>query len=505
MNAFEIKAIMLDPARLIEQRSVYSEFLKRFADWGYNTLFWHFCDDEGCRLKFPSHPELASAYAWTPEEMRDFIAEADALGIQVIPEVETLGHTGFITKHERYRHLRDGVSGKAFSALAPLHPESQSLLADLLRDAAEIFPSPWVHVGLDESAFGEHPHTAQLLESKDKPEIFTDHIHWLHAQLQSHGKGMMIWGDHLRPTAASNMADLDHLDESAVSERIAEGIPKDIVVCDWYYREDLEADRLDCFLDKGFRVIACPAPSSYGMLAYPPIWALENIRRFIALARANVHRGVIGVSNTSWASGRHLTHVLFHGHALGAHLMNHETESPEFISSLLKNLFGLDDAAVVSVEEALSQLVKASPDMFDLNKAFPVNTREAQSACSASAQRIIALEPSACRALELLRSARGQVSRCHADFDELILTARTIHWLAQIVQARENDPAQLSEQLTAGKQLLEDLSSAWDRTRHADDPEKWGSAEGGCGYLLQRIKHGLAMMENSLNRTVNGA
>ncbi len=169
MKNSEIKGIMLDPARVMETRGTYSDFLKLFAQWGYNTLFWHFCDDNACRMVFPSHPELATAHAWTADETRAFIQEANELGIQVIPEVECFGHTGYITQNPAYQHLRDGLEGKEFSALAPLHPESRALLEDLLGDVCDVFKAPWVHLGMDETAFGDHPHSAEVLKTKTKP------------------------------------------------------------------------------------------------------------------------------------------------------------------------------------------------------------------------------------------------------------------------------------------------------------------------------------------------
>lgn len=54
---FQIKGVMLDPARTPEKISYYKKCLEFCSDWGYNTLFWHFTDDQGCRLKFESHPK----------------------------------------------------------------------------------------------------------------------------------------------------------------------------------------------------------------------------------------------------------------------------------------------------------------------------------------------------------------------------------------------------------------------------------------------------------------
>ncbi len=66
------RGLMLDPARLTERHDFYFKLLPQLAEWGFNTLWWHFSDDEGFALKLKSHPELASPYAFTKTEMKRF-------------------------------------------------------------------------------------------------------------------------------------------------------------------------------------------------------------------------------------------------------------------------------------------------------------------------------------------------------------------------------------------------------------------------------------------------
>jgi len=67
------------------------------AEWGLNTLWWHFADDEGFTLKLSGHPELASPRALSKAKMKRLLDKAGQLGIDVVPEVESLGHTRWIT------------------------------------------------------------------------------------------------------------------------------------------------------------------------------------------------------------------------------------------------------------------------------------------------------------------------------------------------------------------------------------------------------------------------
>lgn len=57
---FPIRGLLTDPARLTRRRESYFQLLPQLAEWGCNTLWLHFCDDEGQAFRFRSHPELGS-------------------------------------------------------------------------------------------------------------------------------------------------------------------------------------------------------------------------------------------------------------------------------------------------------------------------------------------------------------------------------------------------------------------------------------------------------------
>jgi len=231
---------MLDMARLLEKREYYYGLLPWLREWGYNVLHLHVTDDEGCALAFPSHPELATSVSFTPEEMKALIKEAGRHGLIVIPELETLGHTRFITGNLKHRHL-GCVKGRRspFNSIHPKKKETRMVLRDLLQDMAAIFPGEIIHAGLDEVDMSAFPEYRELART-DQWRAFATHAAWVHEEIRRLGKRPAMWGDHI----------LD-------SPKMAGRFKKDVLVFDWHYDAPFYPASLDLLLDKGFEVWGC--------------------------------------------------------------------------------------------------------------------------------------------------------------------------------------------------------------------------------------------------------
>src|SRR5208283_1986875 len=69
-NAKPILGLMADAARVPEKFEYYQRLIDFSADWGLNALQFRLADDQGCSLRFESHPELLTHHnAFTPAEM----------------------------------------------------------------------------------------------------------------------------------------------------------------------------------------------------------------------------------------------------------------------------------------------------------------------------------------------------------------------------------------------------------------------------------------------------
>jgi len=294
---------MLDPARCLESRAYYRKAIRFAADHGVNTILWHFTDDQGCIMEFASHPEIASPHAYSKREMKSLVGFARKHGITLIPELETLGHSRYLTEHKKYRHLREG-KGDWRTSLCPVHPETRKIMSDLIAEVAEVFDSPWIHAGLDEVDFGRHSRTKTALKKKTTGELFADYINFIHGEITDNGRKMMMWGDHL-------LGD----------KGIAPLISKEILVCDWHYDPSVSPRSVKYLLREGFDLALCPALIWHSEKLFAGRDAISNVTSFSRHRHLKGKGRVSGMITTIWTPTRYMHDALWMPMALAAEIM----------------------------------------------------------------------------------------------------------------------------------------------------------------------------------------
>jgi hypothetical protein len=352
--AFAHRGVMLDLARLTERHDYYYGLLPYLKEWGHNLVHLHFTDDQGCALEFPSHPELASPHAFTADEMRRFCAEAGKHGLEVVPEIECFGHTGFITRNRKYRHLLEVSQGPGrYGGMCVFEPEAQALLEDLLRDTMEIFEPRLIHVGLDEVEFGQHPTSKKLLKKTQQTQLFAGHIAWCHDVVTDLGARMAIWGDHLLHDRREGV--------------IADGTPKDTIIFDWHYEPGFDPWSMDFFIDRGFEVYGAPATQRCNNRIISSAENFQNLREFsshgLARRRASRSRGkVTGMVATIWCPHRYVPGTIEYPAALAGRLFGWEDLEPvDFPADFAAGFWGLKGRTARDVGEAVHALHMAAP------------------------------------------------------------------------------------------------------------------------------------------------
>ena len=456
--AFELRGVMLDLGRITERRSYYEALLPRLAEWGYNLLHLHLIDDQRCALVFPSRPELATPGAFTPEEMRRFVALAARHGIAVMPEIECLGHAALITSHPRYCHLGEQVDHQwGFNAICPSHPETREIIADLLRDTAAIFPHPVIHVGLDEVEFGKCPRCRRSFGAGSEAwQRFAAHSAWVHGTVRKLGRRPAMWADHV-----------------VHEPRIMKNFRRDVLMFNWQYIAEYESPKAALLLDAGFETVACPATVCYGTRIAPNAMNLANLRNTVArsLPQRRRGKGLSGLVNTVWCPWRYLPGAIDYGLALFGHLATAGGEDPRFAERFARGFYGMADGRQAGA--ALAALFGGGIEQRLHDRTMKGVCRE-EPFTAEDRRQLALLAGQLGPVLAELRAARRAVRRNRERYGDVIISAEAL-----LAVARYGATGRRKSAAKGVAALFRRALEAWGRDRHADDSLRFGEGRHG--------------------------
>ncbi|MFF2653716.1 family 20 glycosylhydrolase [Streptomyces sp. NPDC058045] len=151
---FVHRGLMADAARNFLRVEEVKALIDGLAQSKGNVLHWHLTDDQGWRIQIDSRPRLTEVGGgmsmpggrtgfYTKDDIRSVVRYATERHVQVIPEIEMPSHT--TAARTAYPEL-SGAGGY----LADLET-TYAFIDDVLREVAALFPSPYVHLGADES------------------------------------------------------------------------------------------------------------------------------------------------------------------------------------------------------------------------------------------------------------------------------------------------------------------------------------------------------------------
>ncbi|KAG5732634.1 hypothetical protein E4T56_gene16912, partial [Termitomyces sp. T112] len=209
--AFPYRGLMLDTAR----NYFPVEDIKRTLDamsWvKINTFHWHVVDSQSFPLVVPGYTELSakgaysSAQVYTPADVEEIVAYAAARGIDVMPEIDTPGHTSIIAK--AYPEHIACFEASPWSSFANEPPAGQLRLAStatttfttgLLEAVASLFQSKLFSTGGDElnsNCYTQDNATQADLAAQGKTldQALDTFVQATHAGLRSVGKRAVVW------------------------------------------------------------------------------------------------------------------------------------------------------------------------------------------------------------------------------------------------------------------------------------------------------------------------
>ncbi len=227
---FERTGAMFDVSRnaVLRPESVRL-LLRKMACMGLNAAMLYTEDT----YEIPGYPYFGYMRgAYTAQELKDLDDYADALGIELIPCIQTLGHLKNALRWSKMQPLADTAS-----VLLCDDEEVYRFIGAAVASITGCLRSKKIHVGMDEAmdlGLGNH---LRKHGYEDGFSIIRRHLDRVMEILRRHGLRPMMWSDmYFRLASASgHYYDLD----GAVPQSVIDAAPKDMDLVYWdYYHED---------------------------------------------------------------------------------------------------------------------------------------------------------------------------------------------------------------------------------------------------------------------------
>jgi hypothetical protein len=230
-------------------------------------------------LLYPNQPLAAPASsALTPAEAKELVAYARQYHITIVPEQEAFGHLHHVLKYDLYQEEAETPHGHV---LAPGQPGSLPLIKDWFTQIADEFPSPFIHIGADETFDLGVGRTRQQVQAQGYGLVYVAFLKQIHDELAPLHRRLLFWGD------------IGEADPAAVA-----GLPKDMIAVPWNYRKTTGFDEMiEPFAKAGIETWVAPGDANWNEV-YPVVkTAFGNIQGFI---RDGQRLGSTGALNTAW-------------------------------------------------------------------------------------------------------------------------------------------------------------------------------------------------------------
>lgn len=280
------RGYMLDVARHFFSKTEVKRILDIMATYKMNRFHWHLTDDQGWRIDIPEYPKLAQVGAvrkgsfvnaggsskffddteygrgmyYTLDDLREIVAYAKNLNIEIIPEIDLPGHmVAAVAAYpefscdptKKYEVRIDGGISKDVLNIGK--DETIDFLKCVLGHMAEVFTYKYIHLGGDECPTDQWSHNADCLKRvKDEGLAGVNELQsWLVEKLglylkEKYDKDIICWDELLAHWKSDNTV-------------------KPVIMAWNHINKSKEA------ADKGFKSIVVPYQSLYFDMMQVPL------------------------------------------------------------------------------------------------------------------------------------------------------------------------------------------------------------------------------------------
>ncbi|MEQ6120108.1 family 20 glycosylhydrolase [Reichenbachiella sp. MALMAid0571] len=245
---FGWRGYMLDVSRHFFGVEDVKRVLDFMAEMKLNRFHWHLADDQGWRIEIKNYPKLTSVGAWrmdynvtdesisnwwgrpvqqpgetptyggfyTQKEIKEIVAYAKALFIEVVPEIDMPGHSQATIAAYPEISCTGGpfyvATGGVYkdNTYCPGKEVTFKFVRDVLGEVMDLFPFNYIHIGGDECnklSWKKDPDCQRRIKDEgllDEHELQSYFIKRVEDIVNARGKDMIGWDEILEGGLAPN-------------------------------------------------------------------------------------------------------------------------------------------------------------------------------------------------------------------------------------------------------------------------------------------------------------
>ncbi len=149
------------------------------------------------RFPYRKHGRVRRTDAFSEADVREFVELAGSRGIEIIPLQQSLGHLGYLLRHDAYADIRE--ESEAMDEMCPLNPKSFDTFVELAEEVLGLHPEArFFHVGGDETwRLGTCPKCRQETQRLGRGALYGTHMKKVLEWVVERGLRPIIWSDML--------------------------------------------------------------------------------------------------------------------------------------------------------------------------------------------------------------------------------------------------------------------------------------------------------------------
>jgi hypothetical protein len=256
---FDFRALHITLFDTLDKKRI-KQVIDKASEYRFNYIVMDI--DNG--MKFVTHPEVSKPNAFSKEEIKEIIQYSNEKYIEVIPQLDLLGHQEWLlAKPYPDLILKEGIlkdNHNMFLTYDPQNEKVYKIVFDLLNEIIDVFNPKFLHIGHDE-AFG-----LRIFDAPKSFQLFANHINRINQFLSKKGIKTIIWGDMLKKEHNGGKKDI---------YKAIDLIEKDVIIADWVYSlqsaNKYGGYAAKYFIDKGFQVLGATFKNEDGIKRYSTI------------------------------------------------------------------------------------------------------------------------------------------------------------------------------------------------------------------------------------------